>query len=400
MTSAGSTEGVIYLDHNATTPVAAEVADAMEPYLREHFANPSSDHVLGRRAWRAVEEARGQVAVLIGATADEIVFTSGGTESNNLAIFGVAAAAAPTRRRIVTSNVEHPATTSPCGRLEADGWAVARVPVTAAGTLDPNAFAGQLSTDVALATVMLAQNETGALMPIAAIAALARGVGAVVHTDAAQAIGKTPVSVDDLGVDLLSIAAHKCYGPKGVGALYVRRGTPLSPLVVGAGQEGGLRPGTENVAGIVGLGAAALLAMEHLTTDAARIAQLRDELWTALSARVDGIRRHTPDDASLANTLLVTFPGVLGADVLARVPQLAASTGSACHTGEHTPNATLLAMGNSPEVASGAVRLSLGRGTTRAEIEAAAELLTGAHGALVATAPSPTSPSTSKGTPR
>ena len=398
MTSEGPP--VIYLDHNATTPLAPEVAEATAPYLGAEFGNPSSDHALGRRARRAVEEARAAVAALIGATPEEVVFTSGGTESNNLAIRGVAAQAPSVRCRIVTSAVEHPATAAPLALLEASGWTLTRVPVTASGILDLDAALAALGDDVALVTVMLAQNETGALMPVAELAAAARAHGTVVHTDAAQAIGKTPVSVDDLGVDLLSIAAHKCYGPKGVGALYVRRGTPLSPLVVGAGQEGGLRPGTENVAGIVGLGAAALLAMEHLTTDAARIAQLRDELWTALSARVDGIRRHTPDDASLANTLLVTFPGVLGADVLARVPQLAASTGSACHTGEHTPNATLLAMGNSPEVASGAVRLSLGRGTTRAEIEAAAELLTGAHGALVATAPSPTSPSTSKRTPR
>ena len=398
--STAATDEVVYLDHNATTPVAPEVLEAMLPYLTTEFGNPSSDHALGRRARQAVEEARASVAALIEAAPEEVVFTSGGTESNNLAIRGVAAQAPSVRRRIVTSTVEHPATAAPLALLEASGWTLTRVPVTASGILDLDAALAALGDDVALVTVMLAQNETGALMPVAELAAAARAHGTVVHTDAAQAIGKTPVSVDDLGVDLLSIAAHKCYGPKGVGALYVRRGTPLSPLVVGAGQEGGLRPGTENVAGIVGLGAAALLAMEHLTTDAARIAQLRVELWTAVSARVHGIRRHTPDDASLANTLLVTFPGVLGADVLARVPQLAASTGSACHTGEHTPNATLLAMGNSPEVASGAVRLSLGRGTTRAEIEAAAELLTGAHGALVATAPSPTSPSTSKGTPR
>ena len=377
--SAGATEGVIYLDHNATTPVAAEVADAMEPYLREHFANPSSDHVLGRRAWRAVEEAREQVAVLIGATADEIVFTSGGTESNNLAIFGVAAAAAPTRRRIVTSNVEHPATTSPCGRLEADGWAVARVPVTAAGTLDPNAFAEQLSTDVALATVMLAQNETGALMPIAAIAALARGVGAVVHTDAAQAIGKIPVAVDTLGVDLCSIAGHKCYGPKGVGALYVRRGTPLRPMLVGAGPERGLRPGTENVAGIVGLGAACALAQARLAADRARLRGLRDALWATLSGEIDGLVCHTPLDASLPNTLYVSFPGVLGADVLAHAPGVAASTGSACHAGEHRPSSTLLAMGVAPESALGAVRLSLGRDTTTADIAAAAGMLAAAY---------------------
>ena len=398
MTSEGPP--VIYLDHNATTPLAPEVAEATAPYLGAEFGNPSSDHALGRRARRAVEEARAAVAALIGATPEEVVFTSGGTESNNLAIRGVAAQAPSVRCRIVTSAVEHPATAAPLALLEASGWTLTRVPVTASGILDLDAALAALGDDVALVTVMLAQNETGALMPVGELAAGARAHGAVVHTDAAQAIGKLPVSVDDFAVDLLSIAAHKCYGPKGVGALYVRRGTPLSPLVVGADQEGGLRPGTENVAGIVGLGAAARLAMDHLESDAARIAQLRDELWAALSARVPGIRRHTPDGACLPTTLLVSFPGVVGADVLARVPQLAASTGSACHAGEHTPNATLLAMGNSPEIAVGAVRLSLGRGTTRAEIEAAVELLADAHGALVATTPSPTSPSTSKGTPR
>jgi cysteine desulfurase len=284
--------------------------------------------------------------------------------------------------------------------LEASGWTLTRVPVTASGTLELDTALGSLGDDVALVTVMLAQNETGALMPVAELAAAARSHGTVVHSDAAQAIGKIPVSVDDLGVDLLSIAAHKCYGPKGVGALYVRRGTALSPLVLGAGQEGGLRPGTENVAGIVGLGAAVRLAMDHLESDAARIAQLRDALWTALSASVEGVSRHTPDDACLPNTLLVSFPGVLGTDLLARVPGLAASTGSACHAGEHTPNATLLAMGISPDVSLGAVRLSLGRGNTRDDVDAAAELLAGAHGALVATSPSPTSPSTDKGTPR
>jgi cysteine desulfurase len=401
--STAATDEVLYLDHNATTPVAPEVLEAMLPYLGAELGNPSSDHALGRRARQAVEEARASVAALIGAAASEVVFTSGGTESNNLAIRGVAAQAPATRRRIVTSAVEHPATTAPLGLLEASGWTLARVPVVASGILDLDAALAALGDDVALVTVMLAQNETGALMPVAELA-VARAHGTVVHTDAAQAIGKIPVSVDDLGVDLLSIAAHKCYGPKGVGALYVRRGAPLSPLVVGAGQEGGLRPGTENVAGIVGLGAAARLAIDHLASDAARIAQLRDELWRALSARVDGTRRHTPDDTCLPNTLLVSFPGVLGADVLARVPQLAASTGPACHAGEHTANATLLAMGVGPEVARGAVRLSLGRGTTRADVEAAVELLAGAHGALVATTPSPTSPitspSTSKGTPR
>ncbi len=398
--STAAPDEVVYLDHNATTPVAPEVLEAMLPYLRTAYGNPSSDHALGRRARQAVEEARASIAALIEAAASEVVFTSGGTESNNLAIRGVAAQALSARHRIVTSAVEHPATTAPLSLLEASGWTIARVPVAASGILDLDAGLGALGDDVALVTVMLAQNETGALMPVAELAAAARAHGVVVHTDAAQAVGKIPVAVDDLGVDLLSIAAHKCYGPKGVGALYVRRGTPLSPLLVGASQEAGLRPGTENVAGIVGLGAAARLAIDHLASDAPRIAALRDELWAALSTRVPGIGRHTPDGACLPNTLLASFPGVLGADGLARVPRLAASTGSACHAGEHTPNATLLAMGISPEVALGAVRLSLGRGTSRADVEAAVELLARAHAALVATTPSPTSTSTSKGTPR
>ncbi len=318
--SAAATDEVVYLDHNATTPVAPEVLEAMLAYLRTAYGNPSSDHTLGRRARQAVEEARASVAALVGAAPSEIVLTSGGTESNNLAIRGVAARAPSDRRRIVNSAVEHPATASGDRR--------------------------------------------------------------------------TPGAARRLGMDACPRARRR------VGALYVRRGTPLAPLVVGAGQEGGLRPGTENVAGIVGLGVAAGLAIDRLDADVARIAQLRDELWRALSARVDGTRRHTPDDACLPNTLLVSFPGVLGADVLARVPQIAASTGSACHAGEHAPNATLLAMGVDPEVALGAVRLSLGRGTTRAEIEAAVELLAGAHGALVAAPPSPTRSGTSKGTPR
>ena len=377
--SAGATEGVIYLDHNATTPVAPAVLEAMLPYLSTAYGNPSSDHALGRRARQAVEEARAQVAALIGAAPSEVVFTSGGTESNNLAIFGTAATAGAERRRIVTSSVEHPATASPCARLKASGWAVTRVPVTGAGLLDAPAATAALSGDVALCTVLLAQNETGALLPLAELAPAARDAGAIVHTDAAQAIGKVPVSVEDLGVDLLSVAGHKCYAPKGVGALYVRRGTPLSPVLVGAGQERGLRPGTENVAGIVGLGAACELARASLALDPVRIGALRAELFAALCAAVPGLVCHTPLDASLPNTLYVSFPGVHGADLLAGAPGVAASTGSACHAGEETPSATLLAMGVAPEVALSAVRLSLGRDTTGAAVALAADLLVVAY---------------------
>jgi len=378
---------MIYFDHNATTPIAPEVLDAMIPYLRDEFGNPSSEHALGRRAREAVEGAREGVAALIESDPEEIVFTSGGTEANNLAIRGVAAMASPTRQRVVISALEHPATTAPCALLETSGQEITRLLVDKSGKLDLDAARAAIGNDVSLLSVMLAQNETGALMPVEELARIAHAHGVVVHTDAAQAIGKTPVSVAKLGVDLMSIAGHKFYGPKGVGALYVRKGTPLSPVVVGASQERGVRPGTENVASIVGLGAAAHLARISVAKDSSRMATLRDELWAALSAKVPGVIRHTPADASLTNTLMVSFPGVLGADVLNRVPQLAASTGSACHAGVHEPNATLLAMGIPSHVALGAVRLSLGRASTREEVVAAAELLEGAYQSLISSNP-------------
>ena len=371
-------QALIYLDHNATTPVAPEVLDAMLPYLRDQYGNPSSDHPAGRAAARAVAAARAQVAALIGADPDEIVFTSGGTESNNLAIRGTASVADPTRRRIVTTVVEHPATTAPLAHLDAAGWTITALPVTSAGTVDTALAAAELGPDVALVTMMLAQNETGAILPVATVAAAARAVGAVVHTDAAQAIGKVEVNVDALAVDLLSIAGHKCYAPKGVGALYRRAGTPLGPVLLGAGQERGARPGTENVAGIVALGAACQLADGRLAADGARLVVLRDRLWEQLRKAIPGMVRHTPAD-SLPNTLMVSFPDVLGRAVLAASPGLAASTGSACHAGHDTPASTLLAMGSTPDVALGAVRLSLGRSTTATDISTAAAILTTAH---------------------
>jgi cysteine desulfurase len=370
---------LVYLDHNATTPVAPEVLDAMLPYLRENFANPSSDHPPGRAAARAVAAARAQVAALIGADPAEIVFTSGGTESNNLAIRGTASVADPTRRRIVTTVVEHPATTAPLAHLETKGWTITALPVTSTGTVDAAAATAALGPDVALVTMMLAQNETGAILPVPSIAAAARAVAAVVHTDAAQAIGKIEVAVDALAVDLLSIAGHKCYAPKGVGALYRRAGTPLGPVLLGAGQERGLRPGTENVASIVGLGAACELAGGRLAADGARLAVLRDTLWKQLRDAIPAMVRHTPQDC-LPNTLMVSFPDVLGRDVLAASPGLAASTGSACHAGRDTPAATLLAMGSTPEVALGAVRLCLGHGTSAADIDSAIRILRASYG--------------------
>ena len=313
------------------------------------------------------------------------MFTSGGTESNNLAIRGSAAVADPGRRRIVTSQVEHPATARPCDLLESQDWTITRLPVTSAGTLDPETVAHALSTDVALLTVILAQNETGAVMPIATVAAAAQQFGVTTHTDAAQAVGKIDINVDTLGVDLLSIAGHKCYAPKGVGALYLRRGTSLQPVLLGGGQEWELRPGTESVASIVGLGAACDLAHTRLNNEAQRLSALRDELWGILSSQITGLVRHTPADNCLPNTLTVSFPGVLGRDVLAHAHRVAASTGSACHSGQHTPSATLLAMGMPPDTALGAVRLSLGHDNSRSDILAAADDLVRAYGRVTQT---------------
>ena len=365
----------IYLDHNATTPVAPEVLDAMEPYLTKFFGNPSSDHSLGHVARCAVEEARGQVAALIGASPDEIVFTSGGTESNHLAIRGAVASVSPTRRRVVTTSVEHPAATGACALLEAQGFTITRLPVTREGIVDPEVATEVIGEDVALVSIMTAQNETGAIMSVTEISAAARLHGALLHSDAAQAVGKIEINVDHMGVDLLSIAGHKFYAAKGVGALYIRSGTSIEPLALGGGQERRLRPGTENVAGIVGLGVAATLAESRVSADSKSIRVLREQLWSGLAEKIDGLVRHTPMQCSLPNTLLVSFPEVLGRDVLTRAEGVLASTGSACHSGIDTPSATLLAMGVTPSVALGAVRLSLGRANTHSDISAAIEIL-------------------------
>lgn len=383
----------VYLDHNGTTPVAPEVADAMWPFLTEHCGNPSSASPAGRFARAAIETAREHVAELIGATADEITFTSGGTEANNLAIRGVtsalrrsrSAATSPGRRRpgaaddstrtdeapgiVVTSSVEHPATLEPVELLREQGWDVGCLPVDRAGhtRLDPFPAA-----PIALGSMILAQNETGALQPVREFADLVHRAGGVVHVDAAQAVGKIEVDVDDLAADLLSVAGHKLYAPKAVGALYVRRGTPIEPLVVGAGQERGLRPGTENVAGIVGLGRAAELARRHQGDDARRMAALRDDLWARLHTAEPRLVRISPESACLPNTLMVSLPAHLGREVLEVASGVEASTGSACHAGVDSPARTLVAMGIDDDVALGAIRLTLGRSTTATDVERAA----------------------------
>ena len=364
----------IYLDYNATTPILPEVVDAMLPYLRKHFGNPSSAHIYGRRSHQAIERARAQVAALIGCHSDEILFTSGGTEANNLAIRG-AMAALEQRGAILTSCIEHPATEAPCALLESRKTPLSRLAVNALGRIEIAQARRALKQPTALVTVMHANNETGVIQPIAELADLAHAAGALLHSDAAQSLGKVRVNVDDLGVDMLSIAGHKLYAPKGVGALYLRRGTALKPLVLGAGHEGGLRPGTENLASIVGLGAACVAAKRDLQRLSQEMKRLRDLLWQRLSAKVAGLARNGDPERLLPNTLNVRFPNRSGDAVLAGAPQIAASTGSACHAGGRRASAVILAMGIDEAAALGSVRLSLGRHTTEEEVEAAAQAL-------------------------
>ncbi|MDZ7750906.1 MAG: cysteine desulfurase family protein [Gammaproteobacteria bacterium] len=372
----------IYLDYNATTPVALEVADAMAPYLRYHFGNPSSGHEYGRWAHEAVARARDQVAALLGARPAEVVFTGCATEANNLAILGVARALAGRGRHLVTSAVEHPAVAAPMAHLAAEGWEVTVLPVDGAGRVAPAALTAALRDDTVLVSVMHANNEVGTLQPVAELAALARARGVLFHTDAAQSAGKVVVDVDGLGVDLLTLAGHKFYAPKGVGALYLRAGTPLAPIMFGAGHEGGLRPGTENVPHVAGLGAAAALAAGRLPAITESLAARRDELHRRLTAAVPGLVLNGHPGERLPNTLHLSFPGVAGRELLARAPQVAASVGSACHEEGEGVSGVLGAMGVGPEQALGAVRLSIGEPTTEDEIGAAADHLAAAWRAL------------------
>ncbi len=367
----------IYLDYNATTPVAPEVFEAMAPFLRDHYGNPSSSHPAGRRAAEAVALARAAVAELLGARTDEILFTGCATESNNLALRGVARELRDKGCHIITSAIEHPSVEAPLERLRGDGWEVTVLPVDACGRVSPAELAAALRSDTVLVSIMLANNEVGTLQPIAELAEITRARGVLFHTDAAQAVGKLAVDVDALGVDLLTVAGHKFYGPKGVGALYLRRGTPLSPVLVGAGQEQGLRPGTENVTHIVALGAAARLAQVRLPQAVEKMRGLRERLHSQLSQAVPGLRLNGHPELRLPNTLNVSFPGVSGRDLLAATPEIAASVGSACHEEGEAVSGVLAAMGASRAQAIGAVRLSAGTVTTPQEIDLAAAALIG-----------------------
>jgi len=364
----------IYLDHNATTPVDAAVLDAMLPYLRGEFGNPSSAHGLGGRAHEAVEAARAEVAALIGAAPDEIVFTSGGTEASNIAIRG-AVRIDDTRRDVVTSTVEHPATEACCAFLAAAKHKVTRVPAEPNGLIDPARVAAAIDGKTALVTIIHAQNEIGTIQPISEIAAAARRHGALVHVDTAQSVGKIAVDVEELGADLLSIAGHKLYAPKGVGVLYVRRGVELPPLLLGAGQERGRRPGTENVPYIVALGEACRIAGTMLERESKRLSGLFGDLFAALKREIPEIILVGDPKRRLPNTLNVLFPDASGRKVLEKCSRVMASTGSACHADSEEPSAILTALGISRDSALGAVRLSLGRGTTKENVaDAAADL--------------------------
>jgi len=367
----------VYLDYNASTPIAAEVAEAMRPFLTAHYGNPSSPHWAGAPAREAVEKARGQVAALLGADPAEIVFTSGGTESNNHAIKGTFFAHRSRGNHIITSQIKHPATTEPCRFLETLGAEVTYLPVDRYGLVDPDDVRTAIRPQTILLTVMHANNEVGTIEPIAEIAAIACAHGILFHTDAAQSVGKVPIRVDELGVDLLSVAGHKLYGPKGVGALYIRGGTQIEPFMHGAGHEQGRRAGTENVLLDVGLGVACELAHDWIGMPT--IKELRDRFWTRLRETFgQRVSLNGHPDLRLPNTLSVNFVGRIGAEVLGQLDGVAASTGSACHAGSVELSGVLKAMGISPEHGMGAVRFSLGRGTTAEQVDRVGDMLTGA----------------------
>jgi cysteine desulfurase len=370
------TDRPIYLDYNATTPVDPAVAEAMLPFLYEHFGNPSSSHPYGAVARGAVEKARRQVAALIGARPEEIVFTSGGSEANNTVILGVARLLRARGRHIVTSAVEHPAVLEPCAALAAEGFRVTRVPVDEAGRADPAEVARALTPETILVTVMHANNEVGTIEPVAEIARLARARGILVHTDAAQSAGKIPVDVGELGVDFLSLAGHKLYAPKGVGALYVRAGVELPRLVHGASHESGRRAGTENVLEVVGLGQACEIAARDLEANRRHFQATCDRLWAGLSREIEDLRRNGDPEACLPNTLSVGIGGVEASTLLAEIgDRLAASAGAACHAAGVELSTVLEAMRVPMRYAMGTVRFSVGRGTTEGEVDEAVRVV-------------------------
>ncbi|OGO19788.1 MAG: cysteine desulfurase NifS [Chloroflexi bacterium RBG_16_50_9] len=368
----------IYLDYNATTPIDPAVREAMLPYLDEYFGNPSTTHAYGPPVKEAVERARQQVASLIGATPEEAIFTSGGSESDNHAIVGTALANSHKGKHIITMSIEHPAVLNTCRYLEDRlGFKVTYLPVDKYGLVDPEDIRRAITGETILITIMHANNEVGTIEPIAEIGEIARKRGILFHTDAAQSCGKIPVDVNELKVDLLTIAGHKLYAPKGIGALFARKGIPIDSFIHGAGQEKGKRAGTENVPYMVGLGKACELAERTLLEYKTNVKPLRDRLYQRI---VDGlgtnkVHLNGHPKRRLPNTLNISIRGVVGDELLNRIPEIAASTGAACHAGSTEPSSVLLEMGLSRELALGALRLTLGRRSTREEIDTAANLI-------------------------
>jgi len=382
------TQAEIYLDNNATTPCDARVLEIMLPFFAQVYGNPANGlHRQGRLAAQHVEAAREWVARLLGALPAEIIFTAGATESNNLAIQGIAQAATERgRKRIVTSAVEHKSVLQPCQKLAAEGFEVIVLPVDARGIVSLGAAEEAIDDATLLVSVQAANNEVGSLQPIAAISEIAHQHGALMHCDAAQAVGKMPINIDDWGVDLLSLSAHKFYGPKGVGALYVRGGPgalPLAPLYAGGGQERGIRPGTLNVPAIVGFGKACEICLEQVAQEAVRLKALRDNFERELLDKAGTIRINGDLECRLPNTSSLIFPGVDADALLLNVPHLMLGTGSACTSRTIEPSHVLQAMGVSRQDASSTIRVSIGRFTTAEELTVAAESLAEAYHKLL-----------------
>jgi len=368
----------IYLDYNATTPIDPDVREAILPYLDEYFGNPSTTHAYGQPVKEAVERARQQVASLIGAAPEEVIFTSGGSESDNQAIVGSALANSHKGKHIITMNIEHPAVLKTCHYLEERlGFKIGYVPVDKYGLVDPEDISRAITGETILITIMHANNEVGTTEPIDQIGEIARERGIIFHTDAAQSCGKIKVDVNKLKVDLLTIAGHKIYAPKGIGALFIRTGIQIDSLIHGASQEKGRRAGTENVPYIVALGKACDLAGQALSEFGTKVKGLRDGLYQRIvdGLGTDKVQLNGHPERRLPNTLNISIRGVVGDELLSRIPEIAASTGAACHAGSTEPSSVLLDMGLSRELALGALRLTLGRWSTPEEIDTAAELI-------------------------
>lgn len=378
-----------YFDHNATTPLRAEVLEGLQTALSESFGNASSIHRDGQRARQLVEEARRKVAGLLGADSREIVFTSGGTESDNTAIFGAVASSTRDRKHVVTTTIEHPAVLNACERLEQLGAAVSYVPVGASGVVNPADIEAALRPETVLVSVMHANNEIGTLQPISAIAAICRRAGAPLHVDAVQSCGKVRVNCSELGADLVALSAHKIYGPKGVGVLWIRKGAPFVKLLYGGRHERDRRPGTENVPSIHGLGIAASLAQSKLEDEAHRLGELRDHLETLLLSRIDGVSVNAAESERLPNTSNVRIDGVEGEPLVIALDLrgFAVSSGAACSSGSVEPSHVLTAMGLSRDEARSCVRISLGVSNTREQVEALAGAMEESVGHLRRLAP-------------